>query len=88
MFRCESCGACCRSLYLNNKYMHLDRGDGICKYFIEAENLCSIYAYRPIICRIDDFYYEYLQGSLDKESFYEMNKKSCIKCREIVREDK
>jgi Fe-S-cluster containining protein len=38
MFKCERCGACCRSLK--------------CKYLLMG-NYCTIYDTRPDVCRVD-----------------------------------
>ena len=52
MFHCDKCGICCRSLRRSPLYSGLDRGDGVCRYL--DGNLCSIYATRPLLCRMDE----------------------------------
>ena len=54
MFHCDKCGICCRSLRRSPLYRELDRGDGVCRYL--DGNLCSIYATRPLLCRVDESY--------------------------------
>lgn len=34
----------------------MDRGDGTCRYFDDKNRVCSIYAERPDICRVDRQY--------------------------------
>ena len=46
MFNCNKCGLCCQNL--NEYYLDLDRGDGVCRYFNEKTRLCDIYEKRPM----------------------------------------
>ena len=51
-FLCSKCGACCKVAGLLPGLP--DRGDGACAY-LDANDLCSIYEDRPLICRVSDF---------------------------------
>lgn len=75
MFRCDKCGICCRSLRHSPLYKALDRGDGVCRYL--NGNLCSIYAERPLLCRVDDSYEVYFKNSVTKEEYYRQNYLGC-----------
>lgn len=55
-FPCSKCGLCCQYVYLADETRFLDRGDGICLHYNEFSKLCTIYAYRPDICRVDRQY--------------------------------
>ncbi len=55
---------------------YLDRGDGACVHYVDNQKKCGIYHDRPLICRVDDFYGEYLKG-IPIEIFYEENQKVC-----------
>lgn len=83
MFNCDKCGICCRSITLSNIYSHLDRGDGVCRYFNDEANLCSIYAERPDICNVDKMYKIYYYKIFPKDEFYKVNKECCLKLREM-----
>lgn len=76
-FNCDQCGLCCRSLNDSELYNDLNRGDGICKYFNESLNLCSIYDKRPLKCRIDDMYEKYFKETLTLEQYYNLNYEGC-----------
>lgn len=42
MYKCNKCGKCCKSLNLSKLYDDLNRGDGVCIYLDEENNLCKI----------------------------------------------
>ncbi|MBE6097964.1 MAG: YkgJ family cysteine cluster protein [Schwartzia succinivorans] len=77
IFQCDKCGLCCQSLSANEMYKHLDRGDGICRYYDEQTKLCSIYNERPIICNVDQYYETKLKFVVDKEIYYKKNYTVC-----------
>lgn len=81
-FVCDACGACCRNLDKSSIYKELDRGDGVCKYL--KGNLCSIYAIRPLLCRVDESFEVYFKGTIEREEYYELNYQACqmLKARE------
>lgn len=56
-FPCTRCGSCCRSVSESDVYKHLDRGDGACKFYQDITHDCSIYLFRPSICRVHEMYY-------------------------------
>lgn len=58
MFHCEKCGCCCKAM----------------KCDLLKDNLCSIYADRPIICRVDKM--AECLGMTDSEA-NAINKKNC-----------
>ena len=64
-FPCDACGKCCRHVNLSEQTSYLDRGYGICHYFNESTNLCSIYETRPLVCRVEDYYKIYLTHIYD-----------------------
>ena len=81
MFACDCCGQCCQNLHKSELYKDLDRGDGICKFFCENTNLCTIYEQRPIICNIDKMYKSYFKDFMTKEKYYQMNRSVCQNLR-------
>ena len=78
-FPCNSCGKCCRRVNLSELTTHLDRGDGVCKNFIEESNLCNIYNDRPLICRVEDYYKTYLVEQIEWDDFVKINLEICEK---------
>lgn len=77
MFECERCGQCCRRVGRTILAGELALPDGSCRHLDKATNLCRIYAERPMICRVDDFYDAYLTTTLSREEFYRENKEIC-----------
>lgn len=77
MFKCDSCGSCCRNLAKNQLYRDLDNGKGICIHYMEETKKCSIYSERPIKCNVSSFYDEFLTNEMTKEEFYKINYKAC-----------
>ena len=77
MFYCDKCGLCCRKVYKSEMYQHLDRGDGICYYLDEKNNLCTIYDDRPWICNVDIMYEKMFFDSGSKEEYYLQNYYAC-----------
>ena len=79
MFKCNKCGCCCRHLDKSELYMDLDRGDGTCKYL--QGNLCTIYAERPLLCRIDECYEKFFKDQMSLEQYYKINYEMCKEIR-------
>ncbi|MBE8954164.1 MAG: YkgJ family cysteine cluster protein [Quinella sp. 2Q5] len=77
MFDCSRCGACCRNIRRADFPHDLDRGDGVCKNFDEATNLCTVYATRPIFCNVDAWYEKFLANTMSREDFYALNHEAC-----------
>lgn len=79
MFKCNKCGCCCRHLDKSESYKELDRGDGTCKYL--QGNLCTIYAERPLLCRIDECYEKFFKDQMTLEQYYKVNYEMCKEIR-------
>lgn len=77
-FLCIRCGMCCKNLDKNNLYSDLDRGDGICKYFNETNNLCNIYETRPDKCNVEEGY-KYFKELMSLEEYLQYNVRACEK---------
>lgn len=77
MFSCTKCGLCCRNVSRHSLYLHLDRGDGTCQHFDEANALCSIYDNRPEICRVDLMYDHYFSKKMMRSDFYGLCANAC-----------
>ncbi len=77
MFKCDCCGLCCRHIDRSPINNHFDRGDGVCRYFNEQTNLCTIYETRPIICNVDKYYESYVSEKMTRAEFYKINYSSC-----------
>lgn len=77
MFPCTQCGECCRRVDASDVTRSLDRGDGVCRHFDEASKGCTIYATRPLTCRVDEYYAEHLQGRVELIEFYQLNAEFC-----------
>lgn len=80
-FKCTKCGCCCKNVASYEPASFLDRGDGTCKYFNESERLCSIYEFRPDICRVDKMYKLY-KDKMSWEEYLDLNYESCEYLRE------
>jgi len=52
-WKCIGCGDCCRMI--QDILPDFDRGDGVCKHFVEEHNHCSIYEDRPYVCTASNF---------------------------------
>jgi len=55
-FICRRCGCCCIHNDTYEPAMFLNRADGVCKYYDEANKACTIYDFRPDFCRVDKTY--------------------------------
>ncbi|STQ86045.1 YkgJ family cysteine cluster protein [Helicobacter muridarum] len=76
-FPCTKCGACCKNISGIKELESYNLGNGICKYLDMQNNLCKIYANRPIICRINAMYERDYKQLHSKEEFYALNIESC-----------
>ena len=85
-FKCEKCGACCRTVGLIEEAKFLDRGDGVCKY-LDKNNLCMIYEFRPEICRVDKMYKRY-KNTMTWDEYLELSYESCDKLRKYEKDKK
>ena len=80
-FNCDMCGLCCKNIKYSSLSAELDRGDGICKYL--RDNLCEIYAERPIFCNVEAYYDKYLSKIMSREDFYKINYEICAELKKI-----
>jgi len=62
-------------------YAELDRGDGVCRYL--SGNLCSIYAERPLLCRVDECYEVFFKQYMELKEYYYLNEKECKKLKKL-----
>ena len=81
MFPCQQCGACCRAVGQSPLGKDLADTDGVCKYLNRTTNLCTIYAERPAICRVDDYYDAHCRGVMSRAAYYEENLRCCERLR-------
>lgn len=81
-FPCEKCGACCRHLTGIEETSHLDRGDGICKYYNESTKECVINDFKPEICNVTKMYKRY-KDKMTWEEYVKYSKECCQKLRDF-----
>lgn len=62
MFPCSRCGACCRVINCQ---------------FLTSDNLCSIYAMRPFLCRVDSVYELYYRDIMTLDEYYYQSELAC-----------
>lgn len=77
MFICERCGLCCKAVSRSDIYKYLDCGDGSCRHLNKETNDCNIYNDRPLICRVDEAYYQWFHNQMSLEEYYQLNYKAC-----------
>lgn len=82
-FNCEKCGTCCRHIKGIKECEHLDRGDGVCKYYNEETKECKIYDFRPDICNVVKMYYKKYNKEMTWEEYVNKNKEGCKYLREL-----
>lgn len=76
-FPCKQCGLCCRNVHLAEKTQYLDRGDGACRHYNDADKLCLIYETRPDICQVDVQYRMHYSQRYSWEAFVDANVEVC-----------
>lgn len=76
-FPCTQCGHCCRNVHLAEQTRYLDRGDGACRHYCDANKHCLIYETRPAICRVDQQYRIHYSQRYSWEAFVEANVEVC-----------
>ncbi len=76
-FPCTACGLCCRQLTGRPWYADIDRGDGVCRHLNEADNQCTIYASRPLVCRLDALYDRVYATRMSREAYYARSSEAC-----------
>lgn len=83
-FPCTQCGLCCQNVYLAEATRFLDRGDGTCMHYAEAERACSIYEQRPDICRVDRMYELHYAHRYTWTTFVRLNIEVCKKLEALA----
>lgn len=78
-FPCTACGKCCQNVGNSSLTVFLDRGDSTCRHFDDRTKLCTIYADRPLVCRVEDYYKKYLSHSIEWDDFVKINLEVCNK---------
>ncbi len=81
-FVCKKCGCCCKNIGVYEPAEFLDRGDGVCKYFDEKTNLCTIYDFRPDFCRVDKMYKQY-KDKMTWNQYVDANYEGCEELRKM-----
>ena len=76
-FPCNGCGKCCELVDRSPETARLDRGDGVCRHFDETSRGCAIYASRPLVCRVQDYYVQHLAERLPWPEFVRINQEIC-----------
>lgn len=77
MFPCTCCGLCCQRIGGVEALRNYDLGNGVCKYFSQSENNCTIYNNRPLECRVDEMYEKVYSTQYSRIEFYRMNAQIC-----------
>jgi len=88
MFPCTGCGLCCQNITNIKELKEFDLGNGICKYFDYNSRECTIYEYRPNICKVDKMFELVYHKEFTKEEFYIGNAKVCNALQEQYKFDK
>lgn len=86
-FKCSRCGACCKNIGYVEEALHLDRGDGVCKYYSDDKKMCTIYDFRPEICRVDKMYKRF-KNDMSWDKYLDSSYEACDKLREIEKSKK
>jgi hypothetical protein len=81
-FVCSRCGACCRNIHLYEPASYLDRGDGVCKYYNDNDKSCTIYEFRPEICRVDKMY-KLFKNKMTWNEYIDLSYESCEELRKL-----
>ncbi|QNA89302.1 YkgJ family cysteine cluster protein [Massilia sp. Dwa41.01b] len=76
-FPCNGRGKCCRRVDGSTETAWLDRGDGTCRHFDEPGKRCTIYAQRPLVCRVEAYYEQHLSGQVSWPEFVRINLAIC-----------
>lgn len=79
MFPCSQCGECCRHVGDTALAEDMALPNGCCRYLNEENNLCTIYATRPLFCNVDKSYEIYYKSIMSKLDYYKKNIEVCSK---------
>ncbi len=82
-FYCDMCGLCCQNVGKIPSLKIFDRGDGICKNYNTMNHKCLIYNKRPILCNVDRFYDVYLEKTMTREEWHNLNYECCNKLKKV-----
>ena len=85
-FKCTKCGACCKYISNIEEVKHMDRGDGVCKYYNEETRECLIYDFRPDICNMEKWYEKKRKKEMTWEQYLEKNYEACKVLEEYDKE--
>jgi len=83
-FICEQCGACCRNLDKSILFAELDKGDGVCRFFDDETNVCTIYDERPLLCNVDKAYAVYFEKHMSYDEYRMANTNACKTLRTLI----
>jgi Fe-S-cluster containining protein len=92
-FACHGCGQCCRQLgqalasaqaapagspyqLAAGAFPYEPLPDGSCPQ-LGPDNKCQVYATRPVLCNVEEFYERYLDGVLPRAEWYALNASQC-----------
>lgn len=78
-FPCNGCGKCCRRVGGSTETAWLDRGNGTCRHLGETDNRCTIYAQRPLVCRVEQYYDQHLSAQFTWPEFVRINLAICAR---------
>ena len=67
-FNCWQCGACCHYVGSVPAMKDFDRGDGVCM-FLEDNNSCGVYEFRPDACRTSVMFERFWSKSMTWEEY-------------------
>ncbi len=76
MFICTKCGLCCRNIGKIPELAGFHTGNVFCMH-LSDDNLCSIYATRPYICRVGKMYESIYKAIMSKTEYEKMNMEVC-----------
>ena len=86
-FKCNRCGCCCKNIGYVEEAAHLDRGDGVCKYYSDDKKMCTIYDFRPDICRVDKMYKRF-KDKMTYDEYLNLSYESCEELRKLEKKKK
>lgn len=81
-FPCTACGQCCRRVSESPQTAFLDSGNGVCRHFNEQSHNCAIYADRPLVCRVEDYYRANLAEVIPWDEFVKINVEICLRLQQ------
>jgi Fe-S-cluster containining protein len=84
-FPCIKCGLCCKTLKNIPILSEYDNGNGVCRYL--ANNLCSIYDSRPLVCNVEAMYSKYFAPDMTEREFIIANLEACQKIADMFHDN-